>query len=156
MSETIEQSGACHCRNVKFQVKGNVVLNMLCHCKNCSHNRGSSPVHLMGVAPADGLAITEGNEKLSKAKAYGTMVYAFCSMCGCLIYAHPEGENFRAVLPTNFHIENGVSCKLPEEYLPKVHVNYENRQYDWKDNLPKYKTFPPDGVVDNEGNEVKS
>ena len=157
MSETIEDNGACHCRSVKYKINGTMIMSALCHCKACCHNRGMSPVHLIGVSPPEAIEITEGKEMLTKAKGYGKMIHAFCSKCGTMIYQCPgEDAPFRAVLPTNFHIEDGVNCKLPEKYLPKIHVNYENRQYDSCDKLPKFKCFPPNGMLDNQGNEMAS
>ena len=157
MSETIEDNGACHCRSVKYKVNGTMIMSALCHCKACCHNRGMSPVHLIGVSPPEAIEITEGKEMLTKIKGYGKVIHAFCSKCGTMIYQCPgEDAPFRAILPTNFHIENGVNCKLPEKYLPKIHVNYENRQYDSCDKLPKFKCFPPNGVLDNQGNELAS
>eukprot|EP00959_Pyramimonas_sp_CCMP1952_P314865 6590994-Pyramimonas_sp.AAC.1 len=65
------------------------------------------------------------------------------SKCGCMLHQGPKGQPFRAVLPTCFHIENGgPDCLLPEAYKPTAHFNYENRQWDHSDDLPKYKTFP--------------
>ena len=154
MSETIEDNGACQCRSIKYKVKGNMVMSALCHCKACSHNRGMSPVHLIAISPPEALQITEGAELLTKAKGYGTVRHAFCSKCGTMVYQHPEGADFRAILPTNFHIEDGVNCKLPEKYLPTMHANYENRQYDSCDQLPKFRCFPPNGMMDNQGNEL--
>ena len=155
MSEKkIEEMGACQCRSVKFRVCGNVMMNVLCHCKACSHNRAMSPVHLILVTPAEGVEITEGSDLLTVANGYGKVRHAFCSKCGCMLYEYPEGANFKGVPPTNFHIEDGVNCKLPEKYLPQMHVNYENRHYDWHDFLPKFKCFPPDGKVDNQGNDI--
>ena len=156
MSETIEDNGACRCRSVKYKVKGNVLFNALCHCKACCHNRGMSPVHLIGISPASAFEISEGAELLTKTNGYGKMRHAFCSKCGVMVNQHPDGADFYAVLPTNFHIEDGVNCKLPEKYLPKAHVNYENRQYDSCDKLPKFKVFPPGPMVDNQGNEISS
>ena len=76
------------------------------------------------------------------------------SKCGCMLHQGPKGQPFRAVLPTCFHIENGgPDCLLPEAYKPTAHFNYENRQWDHSDDLPKYKTFPGMGPkMDNKGN----
>ena len=156
MSGTIEDNGACHCRIVKYKVSGNIMFNGLCHCKACCHNRGMSPVHLLGITPPEGLKFTEGAELLTTTKGYGKMIHTFCSKCGTMVWQCPEGANFRAILPTNFHIEDGVNCKLPEKYLPTAHLNYENRQYDSCDKLPKFKCFPPNGMVDNQGNDISS
>ena len=157
MSEKrIEETGACQCRTVKFKVSGNVTLNCLCHCKACSHIRAMSPVHLILVTPAAGVKITEGSDVVMNAKGYGKLMHAFCSKCSCMLYEWPEGADFKAICPTNFHIEDGVSCKLPKKYLPEMHINYENRHYDWNDSLPKFKCFPPDGKVDHQGNDIHS
>jgi hypothetical protein len=156
MSETIEDEGTCLCKSVKFKVSGKVMMSGLCHCKACSRAIGMSPVHLLLISGAESVQVTEGNELLTTTNGYGKMRHTFCSKCGCMVYQYPEGADFRAVLPTNFHIEDGVSCKLPDKYLPKSHVNYENRQYDWHDTLPKFKCFPPEGRVDNQGNEIPS
>ena len=155
MSEKIEETGSCLCKGVQFKVSGNVLFNCLCHCKACSHSRGMSPVHVIGIQPPEGVEITKGSELLTTAKGYGKMMHTFCSKCGCIVYQCLEGGNFRDVMPTTFHIEDGVNCKLPEKYLPQKHVNYENRHYDWHDPLPKFKTFPPN-MVDNMGNDIPS
>merc|ERR1712141_533219 len=121
-----------------------------------------SPIHVIAVTPPESVQITEGTSFLQTAKGYGKMRHIFCAKCGSMIYQCPEGAQFRALMPTNFHIEDGVSCKLPQKYLPKAHINYENRQYDWFDELPKYKTFMPGGKMpskgrcDNQGNDIST
>ena len=152
----IGENGACRCRCIKFKVTGYKLFNGLCHCKSCSYNRGMSPVHLIAVTPAQGVEIIEGKEFLRKVRGDGKMRHKFCSNCGVEIYQGPKGADFRGILPTNFHIEDGVSCLLPEKYKPECHVNYENRQYDWNDDLPKFKAHPPHGRLDNHGYDKHS
>ena len=156
IDETIEETGSCQCGAIKFKVSGNVMFNALCHCKACSHNRGMSPVHLIGVTPPSSLQLTEGHEHLKLAKGYGKMRHKFCSKCGCIVYQYPKHANFRAILPTNFHLEaeDGIDCRLPEEYTPKAQVNYENRHQDYHDDLPKFKEFPPHKRLDNSGYDI--
>lgn len=48
----ITQTGSCHCGAVEYKAVGNVAMNVLCHCMNCSRNRGVSPVHLLCVSGA--------------------------------------------------------------------------------------------------------
>lgn len=72
------------------------------------------------------------------------------------VYQHPLSKPFTVVLPTNFRIEQGdVGQMLPEELKPTMHINYENRQWDHADVLPKFKTFPSAGVVMNNDGSVK-
>jgi hypothetical protein len=128
-----------------------------------------SPVHVIAVEPASAFEFTEGAEFVTKdtdgteyghgcanSNDYGKMIHAFCSKCGVQVYQQPDGKDFHSIFPTNFHIEDEGNCRLPEKYLPKAHINYENRQYDWCDNLPKFKGFPPEPMVDNQGNEILS
>ena len=155
MTETIEDYGSCLCSSVKFKVSGNLLMNGLCHCRACSRAIGMSPVHLIVISPPEAVKITEGNELLSTVND-GRIRHTFCSKCGVMVYQYLEGGDFRSILPTNFHIEDGVDCKLPEKYMPKTHFNYENRHYDWCDSLPKFKCLPPEGKIDNQGNDITS
>ena len=75
-----------------------------------------------------------------------------CKTCGVNVYQHPKGGTFKAVLPTNFHIEQGdVGCLLPDVMRPTTHINYENRLLDSADNLPKCKAFPGGALMNNDG-----
>jgi hypothetical protein len=125
-----------------------------------------SPVHIINVTPAESVEITKGEDLLTLYRGKGRMYYCFCEKCGCCVLQTQTHYPFKGVFPTNFHIEDGVSCSLTEEYLPKFHVNYENRLTDWNDPLPKYKTFPSipglaEGeefgiLMNNAGEEVSS
>eukprot|EP00295_Goniomonas_pacifica_P003641 CAMPEP_0175804926 /NCGR_PEP_ID=MMETSP0107_2-20121207/384_1 /TAXON_ID=195067 ORGANISM="Goniomonas pacifica, Strain CCMP1869" /NCGR_SAMPLE_ID=MMETSP0107_2 /ASSEMBLY_ACC=CAM_ASM_000203 /LENGTH=160 /DNA_ID=CAMNT_0017116315 /DNA_START=10 /DNA_END=492 /DNA_ORIENTATION=- len=155
--QAISQTGKCHCGEVEYKVEGTVLFNGLCHCPNCTRARGTSPIHIIGVAPKTCVTITKGADKLTTWDNGGRNNRVFCSKCGCLLNQGPPGADFRAIPPTTFHISDGVNCKLPAEYQPKAHVNYENRTFDWNDDLPKFKTFPgPDGAMLNSDGSVKA
>ena len=142
---SIDRKGSCHCGSVQFRVRGNILTNLLCHCKTCSQNRGMSPVHIINVTPAEGVEITKGEDLLTLYRGNNRVHFCFCEKCGCCVYKTHSFQaipSFKGIFPTNFHIEDGINCTLPEEYLPKFHLNYENRLTDWYDPLPKYKTFP--------------
>ena len=160
----IDLCGSCQCKIIKFHVKGDVELNALCHCGTCCHNRSMSPVHVIVVKLFESLKLTEGEDKLSKYET-DTAEHGFCSICGVMVYQtlkeRTEGKDYVTILPTNFHIEHD-NCedgvwKLPPEYLPKMHINYRFRHYDWSDTLPKCVTWPPGtpypfgGMCDNKG-----
>mmetsp|Transcript_40382 Transcript_40382/g.67657 ORF Transcript_40382/g.67657 Transcript_40382/m.67657 type:complete len:157 (+) Transcript_40382:110-580(+) len=155
MSTSIKQSGSCHCGEVQFEVEGTVLFNGICHCRNCTRNRGCASVHIIGVTPKTCVTITKGESLIT---VHGEVVSrAFCSKCGCVIHQGPVSNDMRAVLPTTFHIEkeNSTDCLLPEHYKPKMHLNYENRQWDSTDDLPKWKVFPGMGPkLDNHGNKL--
>ena len=70
--------------------------------------------------------------------------------------------DFLAVFPVNFRIETddptapcGKSCRLPEELMPKAHLNYENRLMDANDDLPKYTAFQSSPRLNNDGSKYE-
>ena len=85
------------------------------------------------------------------------MTHAFCNRCGSPVYQHPHGATFRATFPPTYMIEDGasqahrtpseltsyggaeVSHALPAHMLPACHTNYESRNRNWDDSLPKLK-----------------
>ena len=50
----------------------------------------------------------------------------------------------------NGYIE-GKSNKLPENLMYKTHINYENRMWDFNDDVPKFAGFPPENPLNNDG-----
>ncbi|CAM9271069.1 unnamed protein product [Ectocarpus fasciculatus] len=154
----MNQSGQCLCGGVQFKVvDAPILFSALCHCRACARARGMSPVHLVGV-PVAKFYIVEGEELLREAEGHGRMVHGNCSKCGTGVYQAPKDTGFRALFPATFQIqcgEEGKCCLLPSEYLPTVHVNYENRLFDWHDQLPKYKEHKSTGIrVNNEGEVI--
>ena len=150
----VDQTGMCGCGAVTFKVTGPLIMNAFCHCKVCSRAYAVSPVHLVAV-PTDAFTFTNDSEKNSEIRT-DKIVFCHCKRCGVNVYQHPLSKPFTVVLPTNFRIEQGdVGQMLPEELKPTMHINYENRQWDHADDLPKFKTFPSAGVVMNNDGSVK-
>merc|ERR1712071_278324 len=145
----------CACGMCKWEVNhAPVKVNAYCHCKSRSRARGASPVHLI-LVPREKVVITEGKDFFAEKKTNDSaLVQVQCSSCSGGLYQYREGTLFCALLPTTSKIEQGEKgCLLPKEYLPKLHVNYENRMMDSADNLPKFLVKPgPGGVkVNNDG-----
>jgi hypothetical protein len=68
-----------------------------------------------------------GSEENTKIHKDG-IVFCMCKNCGVKVYQHPKSAVFKAVLPINFHIEQGgVGCLIPDNLKPTAHMNYENR-----------------------------
>ncbi|KAL7545451.1 hypothetical protein ACHAWF_008801 [Thalassiosira exigua] len=157
-----EYTGSCNCGVVCFSVDGEKPMhNVLCHCRACSRAMGASPVHVYAVA-VDQFRVTKGVASLKVGEGVGNMRHAFCGECGCHIHQHVDGMSFRAVFPVNFHIEKddpsnpcGKSCMLPDELMPKAHVNYENRLMDAGDDLPKFTMFGNSQRLNNDGTKYQ-
>ena len=149
MDTFIKQTGQCFCGAVRFQVEGQIIFNELCHCRACGRARGMTPVHLIGVEGT--FSFQKGEELMKMIPGMGSMIHAICRECGSGLYQRPQDENFYAVFPTTFQIEDGLSCLLPDIYRAQRHVNYENRLQDSLDELPKYKAFTDGPMMTNTG-----
>ena len=148
----IDQTGQCLCGNAKFRVKGTIVFNELCHCRACGRARGMTPVHLLGVQGE--FDLFRGDTRTIA--GMGSMEHVNCAVCGGGLYQRPADETFYAVFPTTFQIETVTNDDIPSSVLPNylqptVHVNYENRLFDFHDNLPKYKSNFGSRRVNNTG-----
>lgn len=156
---TITETGSCRCGKVKFTVTdAPVILNGYCHCKNCSRFRAMSPVHLL-LIPKDKLTIDDNEgEYCKECPVEGCkLVVASCTACGTGLYQYPEAmPDVRALFPVNFKCEQGEkACKLPKEYLPAMHLNYENRLMDANDNLVKFECMPGGPKMTNDGSIIE-
>ena len=151
----IDQVGKCLCGAVEFHAEGQILFNELCHCRACTWAASVSPVHLIG---AERLTFTKGKDKVVIIQGLGTMIHARCCDCMSLLYQRPKEESCFAVFPPTFHIggDHATYQKLPNQYLPTMHANYENRQRDYEDSLPKYKSFPPHNQMNNDGSLLDS
>jgi len=128
-------------------------MNVFCHCPGCSLGVGVSPVHCL-VVPDNNFKVTKGEEYVTIFDGTGSLRFGKCSECGAGIFQYPEGAGYRAGYPRMLHgYRKGLNNKLPEDLMPTAHINYENRQMDNYDDLPKFDVFPPpppDETTDDE------
>jgi hypothetical protein len=107
------------------------------------------------VPTAENYTITEGEEYLKKFDGNGSLRFWKCTECGSPVYQGPEAADFRAFYPRSFEgYVNGKVNTLPDHLKPKFHINYENRMWDFNDELPKFAAYPPNNMVQNDGSPV--
>ena len=157
MSDT-KRTGKCNCGKVTFELTGDPLMNVLCHCNGCSTGLGvSGSVHLYVVSSQECVKITEGEDLLKKFVGKGPLRFWKCTECGSPVYQEPDGMPIRGFYPRTFDgYVDGKCNKIPEDLKPKIHINYENRLWDFNDELPKFAAFPPDNMVQNDGTPVPS
>jgi len=141
----------CACGKVTYTVNEPPMFNMLCHCNACSVGIGMCPVQVYAVTH-ENFVFKTGEDQIKIFQPKGKMQFARATCCGIPIYQCPEGGSFKCTYPRNFEgYVDGKSNKLPDNLLPTAHCNYENRQYDWNDEAPKFTCYPPDNPCDNKG-----
>ena len=149
--ENSKITGQCYCGAVKFELTGEPMMNVLCHCKTCSMSLGMCPVHLY-IMKNEQWKITQGEDKIKKFSGNGALRVYKCWECGSQFCQGPENLPFRAFYPRFMDgYVDGKSNKLPENLCPKMHINYENRMWDYNDDVPKFAAFAPNNPLNNDG-----
>mmetsp|Transcript_11404 Transcript_11404/g.32851 ORF Transcript_11404/g.32851 Transcript_11404/m.32851 type:complete len:160 (+) Transcript_11404:146-625(+) len=155
---TDEWKGKCKCGCIEFELNGAPMMNVLCHCKNCTTGLGCGcSIHLYLAATSDNWSITKGEEHVKMFEGGGALRFWRCTECGSPVMQGPEGAPFRAFYPRTFEgYVDGKCNKIPDSLKPKMHINYENRAWDVNDDLPKYAAFPPNNMVNNNGSPCET
>ncbi len=124
--------GSCFCGAVKFEVSGDPVAMGYCHCKSC-RTWSASPVNAFSLWKPGQIKVTGGEDFLRKFQKTKLTERRYCGKCGGHIMAnHPP-----------LGLIDIYAAMLPElDFVPGVHVNYEDTVMPMKDGLPKLKDFP--------------
>ena len=133
--------GTCFCGAVELTFTGDVMAEIICHCKLCRAAQSASLATLI-LFPYDHdtidatdktLQITKGAENLGCFNLTGRVQRYFCKTCSAGLFNIRPDMKFVACFPT-------VLKTFPFE--PKMHVHYGSKIMSIKDGLPKYKDTP--------------
>ena len=121
MKNPVPMVGSCQCGNIRYQVTGDPLVAIACHCNDCRKLSGSAFSTVL-VVKADDLTV-EGTLKLwERATDTGRRSHAyFCPDCGNRIY-HQDPDK-----PHIIRIRSG-SLDQPEIPEPRIHVFAERTQ----------------------------
>ena len=126
--------GTCFCGAVEIAVEGEPAGMGYCHCRSCRSWSGG-PVNAFSLWPPAAVKVTKGADKIATYNKTAVSDRKYCTVCGGhLMTNHPPlgvVDVFSATLPTL-------------DFLPGLHVNYQETVLPMKDGLPKFKDFPAD------------
>jgi hypothetical protein len=124
--------GSCFCGAVELQVSGEPEAMGYCHCRSCRSWSGG-PVNAFSLWKPEAVMITSGIKNVTTFKRTPLSERRYCSRCGGhLMTNHPPlglVDVFTATIPSL-------------NFVPRVHVNYEQTVLPMRDGLPKLKDFP--------------
>ena len=83
-------TGSCHCGAVKYEVPGQLLRFVNCHCDDCRKLSGS-PFASYVAAQADGFRVVAGAEHVAAYASSPGKLRSFCTRCGTHLFAF--GEN---------------------------------------------------------------
>lgn len=132
MSDSEVHSGGCFCGAVRFNLKGRPEAMGYCHCASCRH-WSAGPVNAFTLWKPGALEVTQGAESVGTYHKTPNSLRKWCRECGGHLFTEHPGLGLTDV----------YAALLPDlEFVPAVHVNYQETVLPMKDGLPKLKDFP--------------
>jgi hypothetical protein len=99
--------------------------------------------HIIGVPKAQ-FKFTKGEDKVKYHDLSPKMFAGYCSGCGGHCVQGPKGGPFWGTMAACYDANKGKEplATLDPFFVPKAHVNYENRIMNCPDDLPKFLDMP--------------
>lgn len=78
-------TGRCYCGDIEYEVDGDPVVKVQCHCRECQYLSGGGPNYTIGM-PAGGFKYTRGKpQEFSRTDIDSAVTREFCPRCGTQI-----------------------------------------------------------------------
>jgi hypothetical protein len=131
-------TGKCECRNVQYQVDGDINDFSHCHCSQCRRLHGAAFASFGGVTRSE-FKYLSGESHLTTYKSSASHDRVFCKNCGSNILVALTSE------PDELYLAMGTVDGDP--YCPPgyhIFVGSKAPWYEFNDQLPQYDTEPED------------
>jgi hypothetical protein len=129
-------SGGCHCRSIRYQIEGDVIVHALCHCTDCRRHSGA-PMVGWSMYRQEAVKVTKGTPKVYASSDSGRR--HFCADCGTgLFYVNEQ------MLPGIIDIQS-ATYDDPGVLPPQAQIQVADR-INWMKSaheLPEFERFPP-------------
>jgi hypothetical protein len=129
-------AGGCHCGKVRYEVDGEALNHVLCHCRDCQRCSGA-PMVGWAMYKLDAVRVTDGTPNIYESSEHGRR--HFCPVCGTgLFYTNAE------ILPGIIDIQS-ATCDNPNLVPAQVHFHVAER-IEWMEHahkLPAFERYPP-------------
>ena len=129
-------TGHCLCGSVRYEVRGEPLALLYCHCEECRRATGSSLNTSLLVKRAD-FAIVSGAEAVAFHESSPGNRRHFCSRCGSPVFKHfPEPADLTTVRAGTLDSDPGLR--------PSAHIWVGEKApwYEISDGLPQF----PEGL----------
>ena len=137
--------GSCLCRNVRYEVTGEIGAFGYCHCTSCRKASGTAHAANAPVARSN-FRLLGGSDTLREFESSPGKLRCFCSRCGSPLYA------YLASTPEVLRIRLG-SLDTPFAKQPQAHT-WVSDKAPWEplnDSLPQYPQWAPRAVLHQAG-----
>lgn len=151
--------GGCFCGEVEYEIRGPMVLSIICHCDDCSFHQGASQNCMFNEGS---FKVVKGKDKVTTFNKYGITLRARCTECGTYMFA--RALKFGLIGTPYDHLKYlpasaGEPPKRPVLEPIAFHVNYHAKRLVFRDRLTKFNDFPTGfggtgGITDDDGNII--
>jgi hypothetical protein len=117
-------TGGCLCGAIRYELAGEPVFQVACHCRDCQYTSGGAPT-LAVVVPRAALKITKGEARTHwvTADSGAKVGRSFCAQCGTPIFSEPSGIGEIAVIkvgslddPSAFKVQADIWMKSAQPW----------------------------------------
>jgi len=130
--DNAKRSAGCWCGAVEVEITGDVAVMAYCHCESCRSWLGA-PIHAASLWPTANVVVSKGEAQLAVYQKTEASQRHFCTRCGSpVLIRHP------ALGLTD--VPAGSIAGF--DYVPTIHVHYQEKVLPIRDGLPKYKDMP--------------
>ena len=124
--------GSCACGRVTFNVDGEPIIQLYCHCRSCQLAH-AAPLIAGAIFPARSVTY-QGEARMVTVTGHADAARRLtCTNCGTRILNEPTPQ-FRAIFP--------ALCETADWFKPQFHVQWQDHVLDVQDDLPKFLDFP--------------
>lgn len=132
MDENKKYFGNCFCGNIELYLVGEPLLVGYCHCNSCRSWSGS-PVNAFTLWKENQFNLEKGKEHLISFRKTERCTRYWCKNCGGNLFTELTQKGIVDVFA-------GIIKDF--EFVPQIHVHYQEKVLQIKDGLPKYRDLP--------------
>lgn len=132
-------TGGCYCGDLRYEVEGETMTKLQCHCRECQHITGGGPNFTIVIVGADFNYVSGTPAQFTREDIENPVTREFCGRCGSPILSRVPG------LPGGVLIKAG-SMDKPEEFGAPDMAIFMDDKYDFHivaEDLPQFPKAPP-------------
>jgi len=128
----MDVTGSCGCGAVMFEVHGEPIAQLYCHCRSCQIAH-AAPVSALVVFAAGSVRYRGPTRRVRVTRREDAAWRVVCTHCGTKV-VNELGHGMRAVLP--------ALCGAASWFAPQMHVQWQDAVMQVHDDLPKFLDYP--------------
>jgi hypothetical protein len=109
------RTGGCACGAIRYEVEGEAMFQVACHCRACQYSTGGAPTLAM-IFPKTALKVLKGEPRTywSEGDSGAQVGRCFCEACGSPVFSEPPGGQIAVVKvgglddPSGFKIQGHI------------------------------------------------